>query len=220
MYQHVCQGAECPYCSPFRPAYLARLDREAAVVHATLGHPGLRGEGRPADTKDHRLDRWVDGRGEPVRQWPKGPYPRPSTTIIIVGHDWREGAPWQVLCLQRKDSGWWGFPGGGQELGESLGECALRETREETGLLVHLYGAVCQDSDPMHGACCAYEDGVVQYANTTFLAVVERGVLVLSAESTQGGWYSTDELPQPFLASHRWRLNQALGHHRIFFPIR
>ena len=49
----------------------------------------------------------------------------------------------QVLLQRRSDGGRWGFPGGALELGESAEEAALREAREETGLVVrveHLIG--------------------------------------------------------------------------------
>lgn len=44
----------------------------------------------------------------------------------------------KVLLLKRKGShgeGEWALPGGYQELGESLKECAVREVKEETGLI-------------------------------------------------------------------------------------
>jgi ADP-ribose pyrophosphatase YjhB (NUDIX family) len=40
----------------------------------------------------------------------------------------------RVLLQRRSDFDWWGLPGGVIELGESLGECLVREVREETGL--------------------------------------------------------------------------------------
>ncbi|MGB9706660.1 MAG: NUDIX hydrolase [Microgenomates group bacterium] len=53
------------------------------------------------------------------------------SAIILNSHG-------KVLLCQRKDLGWWIFPGGGVEEGESLEKAALREVKEETGLEIIL----------------------------------------------------------------------------------
>jgi 8-oxo-dGTP pyrophosphatase MutT (NUDIX family) len=40
----------------------------------------------------------------------------------------------RILLIKRADNGFWAMPGGAMELGESIGQCAIRETFEETGL--------------------------------------------------------------------------------------
>ncbi len=51
----------------------------------------------------------------------------------------RDGAG-RILISRRRDDdsfgGYWEFPGGGREPGESLEDCAVREVREETGVEV------------------------------------------------------------------------------------
>jgi len=44
----------------------------------------------------------------------------------------------EVLLYQRKDLGWWGFPGGRVDSEEGLEAAALREVKEEAGLEVVL----------------------------------------------------------------------------------
>ncbi|MBO4474472.1 MAG: NUDIX domain-containing protein [Clostridiales bacterium] len=41
----------------------------------------------------------------------------------------------EILLGKRTDNGYWDYPAGGMELGESFEECARREALEETGLL-------------------------------------------------------------------------------------
>jgi 8-oxo-dGTP diphosphatase len=62
------------------------------------------------------------------RSYPE--YPRVGVLAIV-----RRGA--SVLLVRRlnpPDAGKWGFPGGAQELGETVAEAAQRELREETGI--------------------------------------------------------------------------------------
>ena len=57
--------------------------------------------------------------------------PIPAALAVVVRRP-------QVLLVRRAnppDQGKWGFPGGRIEAGEKIGEAALRELREETGLL-------------------------------------------------------------------------------------
>ena len=41
-----------------------------------------------------------------------------------------------ILLSHETVSGWWLVPGGGMEEGETREECCVRETEEETGLVV------------------------------------------------------------------------------------
>ena len=59
-------------------------------------------------------------------------------TLILVGAGGvvRDEAG-RVLLIKRADTGSWALPAGSMELGETLRECAIREVREETGLIAH-----------------------------------------------------------------------------------
>jgi ADP-ribose pyrophosphatase YjhB (NUDIX family) len=60
----------------------------------------------------------------------------PSTVTFVTDEEHR------VLLIQRSDNGDWALPGGGHEIGERIGETAIRETREETRLEVALNGVI------------------------------------------------------------------------------
>jgi len=59
----------------------------------------------------------------------------PEETLFMIGARGviRDGDG-RYLLIKRVDSGIWTFPAGGMEIGESLVDCAIRETWEETGL--------------------------------------------------------------------------------------
>ena len=165
-----------------------------------------------AEAEASHLVTFRDSCGESVIRWPDEI--RPSATVIVVD---RTGAPdqpwnpsWRVLVQQRMDNGWWGFPGGRQEIGESILTCAKRECWEETGYEIALERLVSVDSDPCQGAIVTYPNAeYVQYTNLTFMASVMRGTLCCSDESYQVCWVASDALPEPFLPSHLWRLAMA-----------
>lgn len=59
--------------------------------------------------------------------------PRLAALAVVVKED-------RVLLVKRRnepDAGLWGFPGGHVDLGETATEAAVRELREETGIVAH-----------------------------------------------------------------------------------
>ncbi|APG48424.1 NUDIX hydrolase [Phaeobacter porticola] len=66
---------------------------------------------------------------------PKSPQRPVLGALAVVCHS-RQGRD-HVILVQRKsppNAGWWGFPGGHVELGETAMEAAARELQEETGV--------------------------------------------------------------------------------------
>ncbi len=225
---HQCYGAECPRChvppvwrvtvTANTPPTFPSPDQRRKLLESFRRAPWQRLRyvpdqhdlGSLAMCQRLQLGRFRDSRGLPVAQWPQRVLPS-TTAIIVHGAHWQEGIPWQVLVHQRSDNAHWGFPGGAMETGESLEQCLVREVKEETGLTVYVHGLTSIDSDPTQHAICTYPNGdTVQYVNHTFLCGIVTGTLQASAESTQLQFLGTDQLPEPFLPAHAWRLAMAM----------
>lgn len=54
----------------------------------------------------------------------------------------------RVLLIQRTDNGRWAMPGGQQEIGETITQTAIRETKEETCIDLEVTGLIGIYSDP------------------------------------------------------------------------
>src|SRR6476620_1173424 len=97
-----------------------------------------------------------------------------ASTVVVDGKG-------RILLQRRRDNDMWALPGGKMDLGESLGDCARRETLEETGLEIELIGIVGIYSDPKH--VFSYDDGEVrQEFSICFPASVSSGEVAVSEE--------------------------------------
>lgn len=111
----------------------------------------------------------------------------PAVGVFVRDEDGR------VLLIRRSDNGRWTLPGGGQELGESIRDAMLRETREETGLTVEVTGLVGVYSDPGH--VMAFRDGEVRQEFVIVgRAVVAGGELAPNDDATEAAWFTPAEL--------------------------
>ncbi len=112
----------------------------------------------------------------------------------------------QLLLDHRRDGGWALF-GGAMELGETIEECARRELKEELGISVGPLDLVGVFSDPSR--IIRYSDGtVVQSVTVTFSAAWEKGDFILSSESRDAKWFSTDSID----------LSMIVPTHRMILP--
>ncbi|MFF7737284.1 NUDIX domain-containing protein [Streptomyces sp. NPDC007984] len=111
----------------------------------------------------------------------------PAASAVVVDDAGR------ILLQRRRDNGMWALPGGVMHIGESLPECAVRETREETGFDVEVIGIVGTYTNPRH--VFAYDDGEVrQEFSICFLARPVAGQLAVSEESTDVRWFDPAEV--------------------------
>ncbi|MGY4099837.1 NUDIX hydrolase [Nocardia sp. R16R-3T] len=121
---------------------------------------------------------------------PNAPRPNslvPGGSALVVDG---QGA---VLMQRRSDSGNWSFPGGIMEIGETLEQCVIRETKEESGLDIEITGILGIYTDPEH--VIEYADGEIrQEFNITFYGTVIGGRIEVSSESSEVRFLRLDEL--------------------------
>ncbi|MET9382803.1 NUDIX domain-containing protein [Streptomyces sp. NPDC002928] len=125
----------------------------------------------------------------------------PAASAVVVDDAGR------ILLQRRTDNDMWALPGGAMNIGESLPDCAIRETHEETGYDVEIIGIVGTYTNPRH--VFAYADGEVrQEFSICFLARPVAGQLAVSEESTDVAWFKPSEVDAlPMVPSIRKRVN-------------
>ncbi|WP_412077074.1 NUDIX domain-containing protein [Streptomyces xanthophaeus] len=125
----------------------------------------------------------------------------PAASAVVVDEHGR------VLLQRRADNGMWALPGGKMELGESIGDCAVRETFEETGITIEITGIVGTYTNPGH--VFAYDDGEVrQEFSICLLARPTGGGLRTSDESFEVAWFPPGVIDDlPMVPSIRKRIN-------------
>lgn len=121
---------------------------------------------------------------------PAAPKPNslvPACGVLAVDDQGR------VLLQRRRDTGQWAIPMGKMELGETPTQCAIRETREETGVLVEATGVLGVYSDPAH--IVAYTDGEIrQEYEVILLGRPARGTPGATDEASDVGWFAPGDL--------------------------
>jgi ADP-ribose pyrophosphatase YjhB (NUDIX family) len=129
----------------------------------------------------------------------------PAASAIVTDEQGR------ILLHRRRDNDQWALPGGVMELGESLGECVVREVREETGFVVEPLGVVGIYSDPKH--VFAYDDGEVrQEFSICFECRITAGDLAVSDESYEVEFFPPEEIARlPMVDRVRLRVTDFLS---------
>jgi ADP-ribose pyrophosphatase YjhB (NUDIX family) len=105
----------------------------------------------------------------------------------------------EILLVQRADSGIWLYPTGWADVGYSASEIAVKEVREETGILC----------EPLR--LIALLDGLrlgfttVPLYSLVFLCRALGGELKAHPLETRAvGWFSEDDLPRPLAGIDQW----------------
>lgn len=94
----------------------------------------------------------------------------------------------EILLIRRTDNGNWSLPGGAMDLGESLGDAAIRETLEESGIEIRLTAVSGIYTDPRHVIEYTSNGEVRQEFSVVFIAEAIGGSPTPSSESSHVEW--------------------------------
>ena len=148
------------------------------------------------------MSRRIDYYDDPAA--PKANSLVPSVNVVVVND------AGEVLMIRRSDNDNWAVPGGAIDLGESMVEAAVRETREETGIDCEISGLVGIYSDPKHVLLYTSNGEVRQEFSILLTAVATGGQPTPSSESSDVRW-----VPREDLASYQMdrSMRLRLGHY-------
>lgn len=138
----------------------------------------------------------------------KYPHPAVTTDSVVFGFD---GKILHVLLIKRKIDpfkGSWALPGGFMKMDETLGECARRELREETG--VHLSWL-----KQFHAFSSVGRDPRERVVSVGYWALVRQSDyrLIAGDDAAEARWFPLENLPE-LAFDHAYIIEQARKHIR------
>lgn len=111
----------------------------------------------------------------------------PGASAVVVDDQGR------ILLHQRSDNAFWALPGGAMDIGECIGDTAIREVKEETGLDVEIDHLIGIYSNPRH--VVEFSDGEVrQQFSVCFACRIAGGELSVSEESFQVRFFAVEDI--------------------------
>jgi len=136
----------------------------------------------------------------------------PSVNVVVVND------AGEMLMIRRTDNDNWAVPGGAIDLGESVGQAAVRETREESGIECEITGIVGIYSDPKHVILYTSNGEARQEFSIVLTARPLSGQPTPSSETSEVRWVPESEIHRYAMdRSMRIRINDYLD--RGEFPL-
>ncbi len=123
-------------------------------------------------------------------------YVTPKVVINAAVFDERE----RLLLVQRADRGTWFLPGGWADVGYTPSDVAVKEVREETGLIVEPLRLIAVWDGFVH----RFSLGIPFYCLVYECQVLGGELRPLPHECRDVGFFKEDELPQPLHGDGRW----------------
>ena len=131
----------------------------------------------------------------------------PSVNVVVIND------AGEMLMIRRTDNDNWAVPGGAIDLGESVGQAAVRETREESGIECEITGIVGIYSDPKHVILYTSNGEARQEFSIVLTARPLSGQPTPSSESSEVRWVSAVEVLEYTMdRSMRMRIDDYLDH--------
>ena len=112
----------------------------------------------------------------------------PSVNVVVTND------AGEILLIHRTDNDNWALPGGGVDIGESLPQAAIRETREETGVDCEITGLSGIYTDPGHVILYTSNGEVRQEFSIVLTARATGGQPTPSSESSEVRWIAPAEV--------------------------
>ena len=130
--------------------------------------------------------------------------PKPNSLVPAAGVLAVDGQG-RVLLQRRRDTGQWAIPMGKQELGETVTQCAVRETEEETGVKVEVTGLLGVYSDPGHVVFYTSDGETRQEYEVILLGRPVSGEPRANDEASAAAWFTIAELDSLDIHPTQWR---------------
>jgi ADP-ribose pyrophosphatase YjhB (NUDIX family) len=112
----------------------------------------------------------------------------PSVNVVVTND---QG---QILLIRRSDNENWAVPGGAIDLGESMVQAAVRETKEESGIDCQITGLVGIYTDPKHVILYTSNDEARQEFSIVLTARPVGGQPTPSDETSEVRWVDRAEV--------------------------
>jgi ADP-ribose pyrophosphatase YjhB (NUDIX family) len=112
----------------------------------------------------------------------------PSVNVVVASD------AGEILLIRRSDNDNWALPGGAIDLGESVTQAAIRETKEETGIDCEITGLVGIYTDPKHIILYTSNGEARQEFSIVLTARPTGGDPTPSDESTEVQWVPPSEI--------------------------
>jgi ADP-ribose pyrophosphatase YjhB (NUDIX family) len=122
---------------------------------------------------------------------PEAPEANSLVPSVNVGVLNERGA---ILLIRRTDNENWAMPGGAMDIGETIAEAGVRETREETGIECEITRLVGVYTNPRHVMLYTSNNEVRQECSLVFAARPVGGELKTSSESREVRWVAPSEI--------------------------